>query len=127
MRRSVLLLIGLLAVVGCEDDDDDIRHRTVFVEVTSSPSGLLMSVWVGVEDAVYFEAPTPIARNVRAGVPCRNATSTAVDECVVFASASVKDDDPAGKRVTMCLTDAGEQDCATSNEGAVSVSMTIRP
>ena len=32
-----------------------------------------------------------------------------------------------GKRVTMCLTDAGERDCVTLNAGAVSVSMTIRP
>ena len=43
----------------------------------------------------------------------------------LVAIARVKSGDPAGKRVTMCLTDAGERDCATGNDGEVSVTMTI--
>jgi hypothetical protein len=127
MRRSLLVLAGLVAVVGCGDrdgDSDDV-HRTVFVEVTSSPSGLLMNVSVGLD--VDFEAETPIARNVRANLGfCTPLTAQGLVECLVFATARVKNVDPAGKRVTMCLTDAGEHDCATSNSGTVSVSMTVK-
>lgn len=39
----------------------------------------------------------------------------------------MKDGDPTGNRVMMCLTDAGERECATSNDGSVSVTMTVRP
>ena len=125
MRRSLLALAGLVAVVGCGSSDRDDVHRTVFVEVTSSPSGLLMGVSVGLD--VDFEAQTPIARNVRANLGfCTPLTAQGLLECLVFASASVKNGDPAGKRVTMCLTDAGEHDCATSNDGTVLVSMTVK-
>ena len=124
MTRSLLVLVGLLVVVGCENHEP---KRTVFVEVTSSPSGLLMSVSVGFSDAVEFEARTPIARNARARVFCGTGVRTAAGECLVIASASVKGDLPAGTRVTMCLTDAGEHDCATSDNGTVSVHMTVRP
>jgi hypothetical protein len=98
----------------------------VFVEVTSSPSGLVMSVSVGFDDLVTFEAPTPIARNVRTSVFCGTGVRTAASECLVFASAHMKSG-PAGTRITMCLTDARERDCATSDSGAVAVTMTIRP
>jgi hypothetical protein len=125
MRRSLLALAGLVAVVGCGSSDRDDVHRTVFVEVTSSPSGLLMGVSVGLD--VDFEAQTPIARNVRANLGfCTSLTAQGLLECLVFASASVKSGDPAGKRVTMCLTDAGERDCATSHDGTVLVSMTVQ-
>jgi hypothetical protein len=49
LARILVVLMSSLAVAGCGDSggggfDTD---RTVFVEVTSSPSGLLMSVSVG--------------------------------------------------------------------------------
>ena len=110
--------------MGCADHEDT-RHRTVFVEVTSLPSGLLMMVSVGFRDPAKFEAQTPIARNVRASVLCTRGVGPAPQGCEVFASARVKDGDLVGKRVTMCLTDAGEHDCATSNDGSVSVTMTV--
>lgn len=122
MRRSLLVLVGLLVVVGCGSSDRDEERRIVFVEVTSSPSGLLMHVSVGgLSETVEFEAQTPIARNVRVKFFCL----TLALECREFATASVKNGDPAGKRVTMCLTDGGEHDCATSNDGTVSVTMTV--
>ena len=125
MRRSLLVLAGLAMVAGCENHDSDAVHRTIFVEVTSSPSGLQMNVSVGLD--VDFEAPTPIARNVRANLGfCTPLTAQGLVECLVFASANVKSGNPAGKRVTMCLTDAGERDCATANDGSVSVRMTVR-
>lgn len=123
MVRSLLVLAGLLVIVGCDNHEPE---RTIFVEVTSSPSDLLMSVSVGFSDPVEFEARTPIARNVRARVFCGTGVHTATGECLVIASASVKGDRPAGTRVTMCLTDAGEHDCATSDDGLVSVQMTVR-
>lgn len=127
MTRSLLLLAGFLPVMGCGGGYDDDVHRTVFVEVTSSPSGLPMGVSVGVGGEGEFDAPTPIARNVRVNVGfCRPLTTTGLVECVVYGVASVRGVDAAGKRVTMCLSDAGERDCATSNDGTVSVSMTIR-
>ena len=125
MRRSLLVLAGLVGIVGCGSSDSDDVHRTVFVEVTSSPSGLLMGVSVGLD--VDFEAQTPIARNVRANIGfCTPLTAQGLLECLVFASANVRSGDPAGKRVTMCLTDAGEHDCATSDDRTVSVSMTVK-
>lgn len=123
MVRAIGLLAGIL-VLGCEKGE---TRRTVFVEVTSSPSGLLMSVSAGFSDAVEFEAPTPIARNVRIRAFCDAGVGPSPDGCELFASARVKEGSRAGKRVTMCLTDAGERDCATSNDGQVSVTMTIRP
>jgi hypothetical protein len=80
-----------------------------------------MSVSVGFTDPVEFEAQTPIARNVRVRV------GAPPEGCEIVASARMKDADPTGARVTMCLTDAREHDCATSNEGQVSVTMTVRP
>jgi hypothetical protein len=124
MRRSLLSLVGLLVVVGC---GDTATRRTVFVEVVSLPSGLLMSISVGFADPVEFEAQTPIARNVRARVFCTAGVGPSPEGCEIVASARVKGADPTGKRVTMCLTDAGEHDCATSNDGQVSVTMTVRP
>jgi hypothetical protein len=99
----------------------------VLVEVVSLPSGLLMSVSAGFTDSVEFEAQTPIARNVRVRAFCTAGVGAPPEGCEIVASARVKDADPTGTRVTMCLTDAGEHDCATSNEGQVSVTMTVRP
>ena len=124
MRRSLLPLLGLLATLGCGKAE---RERTAFVEVTSSPSGILMSVSVGFTDPVTFEAETPIARNVRSKVFCGTGVRTASGACLEVATARVQGGNPAGIHVTMCLTDAGEQDCATGNDGQVSVRMTVRP
>ena len=122
MRRSLALLLGVLAAVGCNDHDT--RERTVFVEVTSSPSGLLTRVAVGFSHPVEFDERTPIARNVRADVLCHGDAPTPRD-CEIFASAIVKDGDVGGTRVTMCLFDAGKQDCETSNDGRVFVTMRV--
>ena len=121
--RFLLVVIGLLAAAGCGDSGRDIeQQRTVFVEVTSVPSGLPMRVSFGNSG---FDAETPIARNARATVFCSPLTTPGLSQCVVVAVASVESGDPRGKRVTMCLTEAGERDCATSNDGAVSVRMTV--
>jgi hypothetical protein len=85
-----------------------------------------MSVSVGFTDPITFDAETPIARSVRSNVFCGSATGPrAPGGCILVAIARVKSGDPAAKRVTMCLTDAGERDCATGNDGEVSVTMTI--
>jgi hypothetical protein len=124
MRRSFLVLLGLVSIVGCEKDSE----RTAFVEVTSVPDGLRMSVSVGFTDPVTFEAETPIARNVRSKVFCGSAFGPrAPGACLEFGSAAVKSGDPAGKRVTMCLTDAGKHECATGNDGQVSLTMKVTP
>jgi hypothetical protein len=99
----------------------------VFVEVDSLPSGLLMSVTVGFTDPVEFEAQTPIARNVRARAFCTSGVGPAPEGCKIVAAARVKGADPAGKRVAMCLTDAGKRACATGNDGQVSVTLTVNP
>jgi hypothetical protein len=123
MSRFPLVLIGFLVAVGCGDSGGGgiESDRTVFVEVTSSPSGLAMDVSVGFIDPVAFEGQTPIVRNVRASTSCNLGPS----RCALFAIASVKSGDPTGKRVTMCLTDAGERHCETSNDGTVTVSATV--
>ena len=95
--------------------------RTLFVEVTSSPSGLLMGVSVGFIDFVSFDASTPIARNVRAGTTCRTLPA----RCELFGSAGLTGGERTGKRVTLCLTDASERRCETSNDGFVIVSATV--
>ena len=124
MRRSFLALLGLVSIVGCEKDS----KRTAFVEVTSVPDGLRMSVSVGFTDPVTFEAETPIARNVRSTVFCGSAFGPrAPGACLEFGSAAVKSGDPTGKRVTMCLTDAGKHECATANDGQVSLTMKVTP
>lgn len=76
MRRSRLVLIGLLLAAACGDGKSS---RTVFVEVSSLPSDLLMSVAVGVTDPVVFEARTPIARNVRARAFCNAGVGPSPD------------------------------------------------
>ena len=124
MPRFPLVLIGFLAAVGCGDSGGGggvgfETDRDVLVEVASSPSGLLMNVSVGLIDPVNFEAQTPIVRNLSAKSLCNRTT------CSLFGSASVKSGDHTGKRVTMCLTDAGERHCETSNDGAVLVSAEV--
>ena len=122
MRRALPIFVGLVIVAGCVDGR---RERTVFVEVVSLPSGRLMLVSIGFNDPVEFEAETPIARNVRADIHCTSGIGPPPSDCEIVAIARVKDDTLAATRVTMCLSDAGERDCATSNDGQVSVTMTV--
>jgi hypothetical protein len=122
MRGVLLGLVGLVIVAGCVDGR---RERTVFVEVVSLPSGRLMLVSIGFKDPVEFEAETPIARNVRADIHCTSGVGPSPSGCEIVAVARVKDGTLAATRVTMCLSDAGDRDCATSNDGTVSVTMTV--
>lgn len=126
MRRLLLVLLGLLAVLGCGQDRE--RNRVVLVEVVSQPSSLLMTVSVGFNDLVTFEAETPIARDVHAKASCRFPTVTSdPSTCQLVAIASVKNGDATGVRLLMCLTDAGAdvRKCEAGKDGRVSVTIEI--
>ena len=124
-KRALLVLVSLIVVLGC--DGDRRQHRTIFVEVVSLPSGLLMAVAIGYFDPIGFEARTPIAQNVRADVRCTSGMGGSPQGCEILATARVKEGDPAGKHVTMCLTDAGERGCGTSPDGDVTMSLVVQP
>jgi hypothetical protein len=95
------------------------EKRTIFVETTSSPSNLPVSVSVGFSDSGDFDTTTPDARNVRTELFC-----TPLEDCTLFGSAGVTGD-RAGKNITLCLTDFGRRRCATSNDGFVVVNAEV--
>jgi hypothetical protein len=123
MPRAVLALlvasVGVLA--GCDRDYDEERTRTVRVEVVSVPSGLLVDVSVAGD--ARFQASTPINRDVITTVWC-DPVGFAI-RCHIYGRARVTGVDPAGKRVTMCLSDGGERECKTGDNGAVSLELTF--
>jgi hypothetical protein len=122
MRRFRLAGLALLVMSGCGDDgDDSSQDRTVFVEVTSLPSRQPTRITVGDET---FEAQTPVAQSVRTSVP-RRSEITAPPGCTVFGSAIIQADNLTSTQITMCLSDRGERDCASSDAGFVFVTMTI--
>ncbi len=129
MRRFFLVLPGLLAVLGCDQDRDP--ERVALVEVVSQPSGLLMSVSVGFDDLVTFEAETPIRRDVRSKASCSRLTDgnpmNHLTGCQLVAIASVKNGDATGVRIVICLGDAGVRECATGNDGKASVTIEFEP
>jgi hypothetical protein len=120
MRRSLAILAVLATVLaGCDGGDDDEvseRERTIHTEVTSSPSGLPVTVDVS---GTQVDGITPLARDVSVTVTCRRA-APGLDRCLISGSAEVKGDDPfdrLGKRVTICLTDFGRRECAEGQHG----------
>jgi hypothetical protein len=121
LRRSLLILAGLLPVAGC--GDEPAHERTVIVEVASVPSGLRMSVAVGFTELVELEAETPIAQSLHVRANCSGVGPT-FRGCEIVALAKVKDGDPTGTRVTTCLTEARhERVCAFGNGGRASVTL----
>jgi hypothetical protein len=114
-----LFVLAVLALAGCapgafSDDNDD---RTIFVEVSSSPSGVVAHVSVGNDPTADFEAPTPDARNVSAGSECDSLRT----RCDLFGTASAAN----ATSLTLCLTDFGRRRCSTSSTGFVIVNATV--
>ena len=112
-----LLGLGLAACGGGKGD----HSRVAFVEVTSVPSGLPVQIDL---NGAIFQATTPVSRNVSYDPTCVSPPFVAVPTCSLLGQASLKVDNPSGKQVAMCLTDAGKRRCdSRSDIGFVFVSL----